>query len=739
MFVEKLNKKQDGVYVIEEEKDITDGKWEGYLDHDNARHQSIVIYTGPNFTGEKVDNFFASTPSETPWKTHLKVFSESEKIYIIYETTGDQVEAEDINLLQDSLVEEIDRAITEETRIDTKLDSEIDRSVNMDNTLNRKINNEVERSEAVDIDLNNKITSEIERSKQQDQIITTNLINETNRAKDAENKLKQDIINEEARAINKENEIKGNLNSHIDNYNNQVLALKEKDSKLERDKADKVYVDAELNKKYNKDEVFTKDEVLQRIQDIIGAAPEALDTLEELARALDNDPNFATNIINLLGTKVDKVDGKQLSTNDFTNLLKAKLDSIEDGANKYIHPDTHPASMIVESSARRFVSDTEKANWDSKETPIGAQSKAATAESNAKSYTDSHASDTVKHITATERTNWDDANSKKHTHSNKSALDKITQALIDGWNSAVEHIKDSVRHITSAERTKWNSKAEGVHKHKTDDITDFPTEMTPKYTAIPSGADLNDFTEIGFYGTADNSIGNTIVNSPVSGGFSLIVVKRGEYTNQMIINWNPGNPYMWIRSYSNVGGWGEWYKVPFEKDIPTKLSQLTKDINFDERYYTESEVDNKLNSKVDKVTGKGLSSNDYTTTEKQKLEGIEEGANKYIHPDTHPASIITESTTKRFVSDTEKAKWNGKADISDIPTKVGQLENDKNYVTSAELGNAGYGDMMKSTYDKNDDGIVDVAETVIGNEIQLGSYKLVYNSTTNSLDIEVVA
>mgnify|MGYP001135000799 CR=1 FL=1 len=97
MFVEKLNKKQDGVYVIEEEKDVTDGKWEGYLDHDNVNHESIVIYTGSNFTGEKVDNYFISTPSETPWKTHLKVFSNSEKIYITYETTGDQVEAEDIN------------------------------------------------------------------------------------------------------------------------------------------------------------------------------------------------------------------------------------------------------------------------------------------------------------------------------------------------------------------------------------------------------------------------------------------------------------------------------------------------------------------------------------------------------------------------------------------------------------------------------------------------------------------
>ena len=103
-FVEKLNKKQDGVYVIEEEKGITDGIWEGYLDHDNVNHQTIAIYTGPKLTGEKIDNYFISTPSEMPWKTHLKVFSKSEKIYITYETVGDQVEAEDINLLQSEII-----------------------------------------------------------------------------------------------------------------------------------------------------------------------------------------------------------------------------------------------------------------------------------------------------------------------------------------------------------------------------------------------------------------------------------------------------------------------------------------------------------------------------------------------------------------------------------------------------------------------------------------------------------
>jgi hypothetical protein len=41
-----------------------------------------------------------------------------------------------------------------------------------------------------------------------------------------------------------------------------------------------------------------------------------------------------------------------------------------------------------------------------------------------------------------------------------------------------------------------------------------------------------------------------------------------------------------------------------------------------------------LENKVDKVSGKGLSTNDYTTTEKNKLFGIADNANNYVHPTT---------------------------------------------------------------------------------------------------------
>ncbi|MGE7615584.1 hypothetical protein [Paenibacillus sp. NPDC101420] len=43
-------------------------------------------------------------------------------------------------------------------------------------------------------------------------------------------------------------------------------------------------------------------------------------------------------------------------------------------------------------------------------------------------------------------------------------------------------------------------------------------------------------------------------------------------------------------------------------------------------------LDNAVTSKVDKVTGKQLSTNDYTGAEKTKLAGIATGANNYLHP-----------------------------------------------------------------------------------------------------------
>ncbi len=48
-----------------------------------------------------------------------------------------------------------------------------------------------------------------------------------------------------------------------------------------------------------------------------------------------------------------------------------------------------------------------------------------------------------------------------------------------------------------------------------------------------------------------------------------------------------------------------------------------------------------------------------TDTERDKLAGIADNANNYEHPDSHPATMITEDTTHRFMTDAERTKLNG--------------------------------------------------------------------------------
>lgn len=71
----------------------------------------------------------------------------------------------------------------------------------------------------------------------------------------------------------------------------------------------------------------TSADVDARLAALVNAAPETLDTLDELAAALGDDPNFATTVATQIGGKVDKVEGKQLSANDYTDEDKAKVQS----------------------------------------------------------------------------------------------------------------------------------------------------------------------------------------------------------------------------------------------------------------------------------------------------------------------------------------------------------------------------------------------------------------------------
>jgi hypothetical protein len=55
----------------------------------------------------------------------------------------------------------------------------------------------------------------------------------------------------------------------------------------------------------------------------------------------------------------------------------------------------------------------------------------------------------------------------------------------------------------------------------------------------------------------------------------------------------------------------------------------------------------------------GTTNKAYTATEKTKLAGVAESANNYTHPATHSADIITDGTTNKAYTATEKTKLSG--------------------------------------------------------------------------------
>jgi len=85
-------------------------------------------------------------------------------------------------------------------------------------------------------------------------------------------------------------------------------------------------------------------------------------------------------------------------------------------------------------------------------------------------------------------------------------------------------------------------------------------------------------------------------------------------------------------------------------------------------------VKNGLSTKVDKETGKALSSNDYTSTEKTKLAGIASGA------EVNVLEGVQKNGTNILVT-------NKIANIT-VPTATSDLTNDSGFMTSSEVSSA---------------------------------------------------
>jgi len=171
--------------------------------------------------------------------------------------------------------------------------------------------------------------------------------------------------------------------------------------------------------------------------------------LDNVDNTADKDKPVSTAQQTALDKKVDKVEGKGLSANDYTNEEKDKLAGIEDNANNYTHPESHPASMITETESLKIMTAEEREKLAGIDE--GANKYVHPASHPATMITEDT---THRFLTDDERAKLEgiEANANKYIHPDTHSIDMITETT-------------DKKVMTAAERTKLAGIEEGANKY----------------------------------------------------------------------------------------------------------------------------------------------------------------------------------------------------------------------------------------------------------------------------------
>jgi len=301
----------------------------------------------------------------------------------------------------------------------------------------------------------------------------------------------------------------------------------------------------------------------------------------------------------------------------------------------YSHPSNHPASMITESTAKRFVSDSEKSTWNS------------VANKADKTYVDG---ELQKYVSLS---------GNSVISGTKTFSDVLKNNGIENFNDV--YVKKALGRAnigTTYANLDSEIKTGGYHRFWK---VSFPSganfwgkvkislyggyssfnasgkmakEINVNFNGASMYSNVGCYTELSGFVEKDFRISEAIWNSETSqwefwiyshqlqgNNTPYIYIEGWAGTNYINtfngITLNEEPVFLQDTTYENVKGnsagqnlvksWTDLptYQNPYGNtiasldDLPTNLSNLTKDINFDERYYTETEINNLLSNKVD--------------------------------------------------------------------------------------------------------------------------------------------
>ena len=393
--------------------------------------------------------------------------------------------------LTENLNSEVERATNAETECASALSGEISRATLKETEIEQSVQDERTRALAAEGANLNKITEEISRAKQEEKTLTANLNKEIERSKAAEEKIADDLTTHlqdksNPHGVTKEQVGLGNvpnvstnnqtptyeesatlsaltngetletafgkiakairsLISHIANKDNPhgvtaaQIGLDKVENTPDKNKPVSTAQQAAIDAAYANSNAYTD----QKISELIGGAPETLDTLKEIADAFEEHKSVEEALNTAIGEKASQKELDTHTGNENIHIKPAERTAWTDASTK---KHAHENKTILDAITQAIID-----KWN---------------------LAYEHISDKVKHITTEERTAWTDANSKKHSHSNKAVLDGITAEKIASWDAGTDVEVDSTLSESStnpiqnkAVYSALKGKANSTHTH----------------------------------------------------------------------------------------------------------------------------------------------------------------------------------------------------------------------------------------------------------------------------------
>lgn len=412
----------------------------------------------------------------------------------------------------------------------------------------------------------------------------------------------------------------------------------------------------------------TKEEVEKYISDLIDGADGALDTLKELADALNNDPNFATNLTNklieirdALTAEVNRAKAAEAALQEGLNEVDTKIEKALQGLTDTIDKTINDIKDSVKALEQKVDKNTEAIS--NVKVEVAGQladfkvevhkeidlekERAITAENALQREIDS-----LKNGSSNDKAELEQKIQQEATE--RARADEALQQNIDNEAKARElseeeikkaHQKDIER--IDGEKVKWDK---------------FPTSELPNRKGIVLengdlilGKDLNGDTlplvQLNRWGIIDAGSPKAPYNINTPQGVRPTVQEAGQTGEQA-------------------------YHMAYQEDLANISAEI------DEKVKAEADARKAADELlVKKEEGKELSSNDFTDELKAKLEGIEEFANRI----TNISQLVNDS---KFQTEEEvKAAIEGiigsAPDVLDTLKEIADaLGNDPNFATT---------------------------------------------------------